>query len=118
MGNQYVPTRLVDIHLADDIAHGIVVGLYVGSFVGIVEHDRGLDERQQIEGHLGFSVGEYDGADGSIVDGREVNLAGLHDARSEGDALGRVVVAADNEYGLAEPCQTDKEIVEEGDGLG
>ena len=54
---------------------------------------------------------------GPVIDRRKVDLADFHDARSKGDAFWRVVVTTDDEYGLAEPCQSDKEIIKEGYGF-
>ena len=80
-------------------------------------HVGGLYERQHIERDLSPLVAERHGVESARVDGRHIHALRRHESAAESDALGRIVVAADDEN-AAQRRERDEKVVEKLDGLG
>ena len=112
-----VPAVRIDFHCPDSRGDGVILRVYF-LFREEIPH-RGLPyEREHVEVNLPVLVSEGDRLHISVIDRGEMDTAALHDSGAVGDALGTVVVSADDEnLGLClQHCKSRKEIIEKGNG--
>ena len=116
MRHEYVARGGVDVHVRDGLGHGIGVALNV-RVRKPAAHVRGLHKRKQPDVHRPERILQRDRRERTVIHGRDVDAAAIHDAPAEGEPLRRVVVAADEQHGHAACAQLGEKAVEQLDRL-
>ena len=114
--DEHFSFRVRRSRVSEGYAHG--VGIRFDAVVGIVSaHVGGLYERQHIERDLSPLVAKSHRVESARIDGRHIHALRRHESAAESDALGRIVIAADDEN-AAQRRERDEKVVEKLDGLG
>jgi hypothetical protein len=98
--------------------HGLLLGAD-GFLPNGLRDQRGIEERNQVEGHRAVRVLDQIRLAVGIEATDDVNPSAPEEAGGKGNPLGVVMVAGDKEDGASEVfCQFDEGAVEERDGVG
>ena len=117
MGEQDITYGRIHVHGVHGGSYGIGIR-YDFFFFKIAAHVSGLDEGEHINVDGAIGVLHNEGCDLAVIDGRKMDATRVHNARTEGNSFGRIVIAADDEYLQGFFGKLCQKIVEEHNGFG
>ena len=102
--------------MGDGALHRVRIGRDL--FVEEAADRRRLDEGKHVNGHFPVFVFQEERPDLPVIDRRQMDAARVHQPRSEGDPLRRIVVAADDEHFQLSLRELHEKLVEQLHRLG
>ena len=116
VGHKHIAAIVTDGHMCNGAAERISIG--DDFLIGIkAANMAGLDEGQQVDVHVAMGITKGNGRNGAVVDRRKIHAAGSYQPGTEGNALRRIMVTADDEHIQLLFGKPGKEIVQQGDGF-